>query len=466
MFKKLRSKNLTDKKLEQIKTKLKSNLEIKKAKAERKKAIENYKMQLKIAKEEEKKLKIALRKNEKEKLKKENEVDTKYKKEFDDLNQKLKQNLIFLKEERARNKERIKLAKQELTNKKRELIIKQKKDSKILQKQIDEEIKKINLKKIKLKNDNLKEISNLEKQKTDLEIKFKNEELDSKKKLLKAFNEVKQDKIKLKKIEVLDKEEKLKETQKRIEKNKLFQAEKEIELRLFKQNIAEEEIKIQKDILMNQKFQQQKLDALKEKELIEKLNIKEMSVKKVNHSLNFNKNLKPSAQFSYENVYIPKRKNRFIKNHKTKNIFSANIFKNKKKVFNEVALFEKIINQENPVDIRSIIRATFVYFDKMFTEEVINHIYETQILALISGYSLALKNQFIKFLDKKYKKFVVLDYIKNWNFSPFSGEEKKFYNDLIDEKLEYGSIIKIYDHLLLSKENDNLIVIEGSKFKG
>ena len=459
-------KQLTEEKLKQIKTKLKSNLEIKRAKAEREKAISNYKTQLKIAKEEAKKLKITLKKNKKEKLKKENQVDSKYKQELKDLNEKLKQNLIFLKKEKERNKQRIKLAKQELINKKRELILKQKKDSKNLQKKIDEEIKKIKLKKVKMQNDNLKEMIALKKENANLEIKLQNEELDSEKKLLKTFDEIKKDKIKLKKIEVLDEEEKLKETQKRIEKNKLFQVEKEIELKLFKQNLAEEEIKIQKDLLMSQKLQKEKIDSIKEKELIDKLNIKEIDVKKVNHSSRIGKVLSPNSEFSYENIYIPKRKNKFIKFHKTKSAYSSNVYKNKRKVFNEVSLFEKIIKKEKPIDIRSIIRATFVYFDKIFNEEIIDHIYRIQMLALISGYSLALKNQFIKFLNKKYKKFIVLDYIKKWHFSPFTEKEKEFYNNLIDKKLDYGSVIMLYDNLLLLKEEDKLITVEGSKFKG
>jgi hypothetical protein len=457
---------INNKKIQQIKNKLKTKFEINKAKIERKKAISKYKNDLKLAKEKEKKLQIILKKEEKEKHKKQVEVDSKFQKDVNELTKKLKENLVFLKEEKQKNKERIKLAKQKIANKRKELIIKHKKNVKLINQKIDEEMKNIKLKKVKFENSNLEELAKLEKESTDFEIQVNDEIAESKKKILNSFEQAKEKKIKLKKIEMLDKEEKIKKRKEEINKNKLIQVEKEIELKLFRENLQEEEIKIQKELLMNQIKQQQELDALKRENLIEESHFKEIEIKKINHSSFKFRGQNPNIEFSYKNVYIPKRKKRLIKKIIEKIEHGSNYYKKKKSIYNEIALYEKLIQKEEPIDIKSIIKAIFVYYDEKFNQELIDELYKIQIYALVSGYSLKLKNNFIKFTNKKYKKFLVLDYVKNMHFSPFEGEKRNFYADLIEEKINNGSLIKLYEGLLLTKMNDKTIILESSKYKG
>ncbi|MCK5867211.1 MAG: hypothetical protein KAG14_02315, partial [Mycoplasmataceae bacterium] len=136
----------------------------------------------------------------------------------------------------------------------------------------------------------------------------------------------------------------------------------------------------------------------------------------------------------------------------------------------EIENFREIVEAEEPVHIKSLIKYVFVLKKLNLSKEKIHELYINQLCSLLFGETIQFGSGYLRIAKKKNNKTLFsenLKYGKNKEvFTIFPKQGNKEFNKLVSEKLNNGSVIKIASGLLVYKNKKTIKVLADTNYKG
>ena len=135
----------------------------------------------------------------------------------------------------------------------------------------------------------------------------------------------------------------------------------------------------------------------------------------------------------------------------------------------EIVSFRELVNEEEPIHIKSLMKYMFVLNGTKVEPEKIHELYIGQISSLLFGKTVQFGKGFIKITERRGNKTTYSNSTEDESkevFSIFPEEGNEEFNKLIAKKINSGSAIKIAKGLLIYKRKGQIIVLADTNYKG